>query len=274
MTLAKFFKNDKNIIIGAIHLPPLLGYKDFPGFSIALKNALVDLKALERGGVDGIVFENNYDIPHKISVDAPIISSMTFLGDKLRKTTRLPLGISVLWNDYRAALSIAKILDLQFIRVPVFVDKVLTDYGVVEGEPQKVTGFRKSIGAEKVALLTDIHVKHAKILSGHDLITSAKLAIKNKSDAIIITGKWTGNAPDINVVENLRKNVGKFPILIGSGIDENNVKDLFRFTNGAIVSTSLKSGAKKPEETNIKSYAQRIDRNKVKKLVESTIIDK
>src|SRR3989338_4736296 len=99
MTLAKVFRKNKNIIIGAIHLPPLLSYKDFPGLNIALKNALADLKAFESGGVDGVIFENNYDIPHKIFVSAPIISSMTFVGEKLRKATRLPLGVSTLWND-------------------------------------------------------------------------------------------------------------------------------------------------------------------------------
>jgi membrane complex biogenesis BtpA family protein len=266
MKLSKIFKKNKNIIIGAIHLPPLLGYKEFPGFDIALKNAIADLKAFEDGGVDGVIFENNYDIPHKIFVDSSVISSMTFLGEKIRKATRLPLGISVLWNDYQSALSIAKILGLQFIRIPVFVDKVKTDYGIVQGEPKKIIDFRKSIGAENIALFTDIHVKHAKLLSKHDLITSAKLAIKNKSDAIIITGRWTGNAPAINEVEILRKSIGTFPVLIGSGLDKINAKSLFQFADGAIVSTSLKSGSKKSGEVNIKSYVQRIDKNRVKEL--------
>lgn len=269
MKLAKIFKKNKKIIIGAIHLPPLLGYKDFPGFNVALKNALNDLKAFESGGVDGIIFENNYDIPHKVSVDAPIIVSVTFLGEKLRNATHLPLGVSVLWNDYRAALSIAKTLNLQFIRIPVFVDKVKTNYGVVEGEPKKVIDFRKSIGGENIALFTDIHVKHAKLLSKYNLVTSAKLAIKNKSDAIIITGKWTGNAPAMNEVKILREKIGAFPVLIGSGTDDYNAKSLFKFANGAIASTSLKSGVKKSNEVNIKSYGQRIEKNKVKKLIHS-----
>ena len=59
MTLAKIFKKRKNIIIGAIHFPPLLGYKDFPGLDVALKNAFADLRALETGGADGVIFENN-----------------------------------------------------------------------------------------------------------------------------------------------------------------------------------------------------------------------
>lgn len=250
-------------------MPPLLGYQKFPGFDIALKNALSDLEAFEKGGVNGIIFENNYDIPHKIFVDAPIISSMIFLGEKLKMITRLPMGVSVLWNDYRAALSIAKTLNLQFVRIPVFVDKVVTDYGVIAGNPKKILEFRKSIKAENVALFTDIHVKHAELLSKHNLINSAKLAIKNKSDAIIITGKWTGDAPSIKKIKFLRENIGNFPILVGSGVDKNNIQTLFRFANGAIVSTSLKEGSKKLGERNVKLYEQRIGVQKVKDLVRS-----
>lgn len=265
--IRKIFKKDRNVIIGAIHFPPLLGYKGFPGFKITLKNAIADLRAFEKGGVDGIIFENNYDIPHTITVNAPIVSSMTFLGGKLRKATRLPIGISVLWNDYSAALSIAKTIDLQYIRIPVFVDKVRTSYGIVEGAPKKIDDFRKSIGAENVALFTDIHVKHAELMSKHSLLASAKLAIRHKSDSIIITGKWTGNAPAIDEVKSLRKKIGEFPILIGSGIDKDNIGELFRFANGAIASTSLKSGPIKTEEVNIKSYSQRIDKKKVNELI-------
>ena len=106
-------------------------------------------------------------------------------------------------------------------------------------------------------------------MSNHSLIISAKLAIKNKSDAVIVTGKWTGNAPSLEEIKILRKNIGELPILVGSGVDKNNSKALFQFANGAIVSTSLKSGGKKFGEVNIKSYAQRVDKNKVKKLIDS-----
>ncbi|MFA6048126.1 MAG: BtpA/SgcQ family protein [Parcubacteria group bacterium] len=268
--IKQLFKKDRNIIIGAVHFPPLLGYPGFPGFKIALKNALCDLKAFENGGADGIIFENNYDIPHKTFVDPEVVASMAYLGEKIRANTKLPVGISVLWNDYKTALSIAKILDLQFIRIPVFVDKVETDYGIIEGEAKKVIEFRKSIDAENVAIFTDIHVKHAKLLSKYDIKTSAKLAMENRSDAIIITGKWTGQSPDINELKEIRKTVGDFPILVGSGLDENNVINLFQYANGAIASTSLKEG-NKTEEVNVKSYMQRIDNKKVNLLVASLI---
>ncbi|MCK5413121.1 MAG: BtpA/SgcQ family protein [Candidatus Pacebacteria bacterium] len=268
--LNKIFKNNNNIIIGVIHFPPLLSYNNFPGFKVALRNALKDLSAFENGGIDGIVIENNYDIPHKQFVDPPIISAMTFLGEKIRKTTKLPLGISVLWNDYQTSLSIAKVLNLQFVRIPVFIDKVKTDCGIIEGQPKNIIKFQKSINAENIAILTDIHVKHSTLLSDKSIINSAKLAIKNHSDALIITGNWTGEQPDVEELKLLRKSIGNFPIIAGSGVDKNNIKTIFQFANGAIVSTSLKKGSVNKEEINTKAYNQRIDVNKVKNLVKQS----
>ncbi|MFH1713992.1 MAG: BtpA/SgcQ family protein [Candidatus Nealsonbacteria bacterium] len=266
---SKFYKifKHKKVIIGAIHFPPLLGYRGYPGLKVALNNALKDLKAFENGKVDGIIIENNYDIPHRTLVGPETVAAMTFLGAKIRSATNLPLGINVLWNDYKAALSIAKTLDLQFIRIPVFVDKIKTDYDIIEGKPKDVIKFRKLIKAEHIALFTDVHVKHSKLISKNDITDSAKLAIKNKSDAVIVTGKWTGDAPDINKLITVRKAVGDFPILVGSGANKNNANELLKYANGVVVSTSLKEGSAKENEVNRKTWHQRINKRKVLVLV-------
>ncbi|HUC02128.1 MAG TPA: BtpA/SgcQ family protein [Candidatus Paceibacterota bacterium] len=263
----QMFKKEKNIIIGAIHFPPLLGYAGFPGLRVALRNALADLSSLQKGGVDGIIIENNYDVPHKAFVDPGVVACMTLLGKELRAATTLPLGISVLWNDYRTALSISKVLNLDFVRIPVFVDKVRTQYGVVEGNPRAVRSFQKSIQAEHVMLFTDIHVKHATLLSKYSLLESASLAIKGGADVLIVTGRWTGDAPRADDLNVLREKLGGFPIFIGSGINSKNVKGLFRFADGAIVSTSIKNGIAKRNEVNVKPYTSRIDFKKTELLV-------
>ena len=70
--LKTIFNKDKNIVIGAVHFPPLSGYADFPGLEVALQNALVDIRAFEAGGADAIIIENNYDIPHTEFVTAEV----------------------------------------------------------------------------------------------------------------------------------------------------------------------------------------------------------
>lgn len=264
--LNKIFGKEKDILIGAIHFPPLPGYEGFPGLDVALQNALKDLEAFEKGGVDAIVIENNYDIPHKTLVDKEVADALEYLATKIKEKTSLPIGISVLWNDYITALTISKKVGLKFVRIPVFVDKVETSYGIMEPKANEVVEFRKSIGAEDVLLFTDIHVKHSKLLSSLSIVESAKLAIEKGSDALIVTGRWTGDAPDLSEIAQVREAVGDFAILCGSGVDYLNVKSLFSVANGAIVSTSVKQGDLDSKQINMKGYDSRIDSEKVKLL--------
>src|SRR3989344_686688 len=154
----------KHPVIGAVHFLPMIGYGDFTLGEI-YERAKSDLQTLEQGGVDGVIFENNYDIPHKIFVGPETVDLMQSLIMRLRQDTQLPIGVSVLWNDYKTALSIAKAAEAQFVRVPVFVDKVKTSYGEVTGDPEDVIRHREQTRAQDVMLFTDIHVKHSQILN-------------------------------------------------------------------------------------------------------------
>lgn len=269
MELASIFGTEKNIIIGAIHLPPSPGYEGCVDLAEAQQNALWDLHAFQDGGATAVIFENNYDIPHTEEISEEARDFMEKIGTTLLQEARIPVGVSVLWNDYRSALTISKKIGLRFIRIPVFVDTVRTQYGTFSGSPQEVLDFRKEIGAENIALFTDIHVKHAEILSNSPLIESGKEAIRQGSDALIITGKWTGDAPDLEELSSLRHSVGEFPILCGSGVDHSNIAALFRYANGAIVSTALKDQSHEEHAINIRPYDSRIIKDKVKKLMES-----
>lgn len=253
-------------IIGALHFCPLLGYPDFSCMEFVLKKAIFDLRTFEEGGVDAIIIENNYDLPHRITVAHETVAAMTFLAIELRKYTGLPMGINVLWNDYEAALSIAKVAKLIFVRIPVFVDSVWTKFGDIYGKANEVITYRKRIQAEGIALLTDIQVKHAKMLNPNKTIgESAHQAVKAGSDGLVITGRWTGDAPNINELITARREVGSFPIIIGSGADSENIKVLMQYADGVIVSTSLKSGQYlSPEENrNLKDSHEVIDYEKV-----------
>lgn len=267
--LAKIFGKKDGIIVGAVHFPPLPDHTEFPGFAIAEKNAIADTRAFEEGGADGIIFENNYDTPHSEFVTSETAEAMVRIGKEIRLATTLPLGVSVLWNDYKTALLIAKEVGALFIRVPVFVDTVETEYGIIKGNAEAVVAFRNELKANHIALFTDIHVKHSQLLSSFSIEESARLAVENGSDGLIVTGAWTGKAPDISRLETVRKSVGDFPIFVGSGANAKNISALLAVANGAIVSTSLKRGGKQSGEVNVKGYRQRISRQKVRGLIPS-----
>jgi len=263
--LKQIFKKESKIIIGMAHFPPLLGYKDFPGISICLKKTLQDAKILEQGAVDAIMVENNYDIPHKVFVRPETVASMTYLINEIKKEVSIPIGISVLWNDYKAAFAMAKICGCQFIRVPVFVDSVKTHYGNVLAEPKKVLSYRKEFQTERTLIFADIHVKHAEMLQDKTITRSAREAVKAGANGLIITGKWTGDMPNLDELKEARKAVGdSFPIFVGSGATKDNANLLLQYANGVIVGTSLKTGRVSPKEkeVNLKPWQEKISLQK------------
>lgn len=250
-----------------VHCAPLLGYKNSPGIKEVEKNFLDDLKALIEGGVDAIMIENNYDIPHYEQAKLSTIPQLTYLCLRARELTKKPLGICVLWNDFETALSIAKIANFNFVRIPVFVDKVKTDYGIFDAKSDECVKFRKQIKAEDVLIFADVQVKHAKQLIKRPLHRAVSEAIVKKADTVIITGKWTGDPPTKKDVMEAKKVAGKTPIILGSGITLENLKDFD--VDGCIIGTYFKStdNSKEKDYHNIFSYKARIERNRVKKFM-------
>lgn len=256
-------------MIGALHFTPMIGYSGFEGLDKVLATAKKDLNAFIKGGINGIIIENNYDNPPKTFVDPETVSEMTYLGLELKKRTKIPIGVSVLWNDYRAALSIAKVIGARFIRVPVFVDSVKTDFDTIYAEPEKVMAYREKIDAKDIMVFADVHVKHATMLDQQAYVaTSSKKAQKLGADAIIITGKWTADPPKPEVLREAKESVS-VPVLIGSGLDHTNARRLLEYADGAIVSTSLKSGGEVSGERQVKPYTARIDAAKVAQLIKA-----
>ena len=134
-------------IIGMIHFPPLLGSPDHPGIETIESYMRADTKALEEGGVDAIMLENNYDLPHTRLLSNGSRQDMRNLCHTARSLTALPLGICCLWNDWKSALDIALECNLQFIRIPVFVDHIATHYNYeIEEDPEEITAYRSQIG--------------------------------------------------------------------------------------------------------------------------------
>ena len=258
-------------VIGALHYSPLIGYKDFTSYEIILEKAKEDLKAFQEGGVNMVIVENNYNLPHAVNETNGAIEMMLKVTKELIKYSKIDFGISVLWNDYHAAFKIAKETKAKFIRVPVFVDSVETDFGKIIADPDKVIKVRNNLNANQILIYADVQVKHAKMLDKNKTLQQSIKEVKKKgADGIIITGKWTGDAPLINDLKIARKIVGEdFPIIIGSGADKNNINQLFEIADEVIVSTSLKYGNSKEtnEERNLKSYNAKINVNKVKEFM-------
>lgn len=244
-------------IIGVVHLPPLLGFSGCPGIKAIIEKALSDLRALESGGIDGVLIENEYDHPHTITASPEVIGYFARTAKEVVEQAKVPVGVEVLLNDPKASLTIAKSSGAAFIRTDYFVDKMEREgYGEMEINPKGLIDFRKKIDAENIAIFTDIQVKFAKMLEEKDIVDSAIEAIAYQSEAVIVTGKFTGDQPNIVELKRVKRAIGEFPVLVGSGFNKDNADALLKYADGAIVGTAVIT-------------AKSVDQNKVKQLMEA-----
>ena len=226
-------------IIGMIHLPPLPGYADSKGIDHAISQAVADLCVLEEGGVDGVLVENEYDRPHRVSAAPETIAAMTRITRAVvQESDSVVVGCEILLNDPRASLAVARSAGAAFIRTDYFVDRMTRpEYGEFHIDPDALIAYRTEIGADNVLILADIQVKYATMVEPRPLRESAMLARAKGADAIVVTGDASGDAPS---VQHLRDASGcGVPVLIGSGLDSSNAATLLAECDGAIVGTSI-----------------------------------
>jgi len=241
--LEVLFGTDK-YVIGMVHLLPLPGSPRWAGeMSVVLQRAVADARALEEGGVDGVLVENFGDVPFgKGRVQAHTVAAMTMAVSAVRQVVDVPVGVNVLRNDSKAALAIASVTDCQFVRVNVHVGAMVTDQGIIEGNAYETIRYRQDLGPV-VKVFADVLVKHASPLGAQNLEDVARdTAYRGLADAIIVTGPGTGQPTEMEDLVRVKEAVPDIPALVGSGVDQENVARLLAVADGAIVGTSVKEG--------------------------------
>ncbi|MDP3917841.1 MAG: BtpA/SgcQ family protein [Candidatus Woesebacteria bacterium] len=241
--------NVKKPIIGMLHLDYLVG-ENFKGLDIVLQKALADIKALEEGGVDGILIENWKEDSIGEFVSKETAKNFMSACKKLSKYIHIPFGINVLNNDYKVAFTVAKEVKATFIELDVFVDDVESDFEnnieaiqnpfQIHPNPKGIIAYAKSIGADNIPLFVFVQPKHYKMLDKEKSIqTSVKEAIKNGATAVLVT-KHTGFAPTIELINEAKSASEAIPVGIGSGFNSENASEFLKIVDFAVIGTSIK----------------------------------
>lgn len=234
--------------LGMIHLGPLPGSPRFSGdFDAVLRAAVEDLDALFKGGADGAVVENFGDAPfHPDSVPPVTVAAMTAAAALLKAHApeRFILGLNVLRNDAAAAVSIASVTEIPFVRVNVHTGAVLSDQGILTGRADETMRLRASLG-RPVALFADIRVKHAVPIVTRAIEDEARDTVeRGLADALLVTGPRTGASVDREELIAVRRAVAGTPVLAASGVTPEQAYALAPHCDGFIAGTWLKQNGR------------------------------
>ncbi len=233
-------------LIGVIHLPALPGS---PGHLLPIDEIIVraveDARVLQDASFDAAIVENLGDVPLSADQLPPAsVAALSVVADRVRETTSLRIGINALRNDALSALGIAVACGASFIRVNVHCGVAATDQGLIEGRADETLRYRKLLG-RPIAILADVHVKHASSLNEPDIArAAADTAYRGLADGLILTGPATGEPVDMENVRRVKEAVPDRRLFVGSGATVETVEPLLAMTGGVIVGTGIKADRK------------------------------
>lgn len=211
-----------------------------------IDQALSDLDLYKQAGVDSILLENDHDLPYiQPPLDEKGIALMTKICKEVRKRFNGPIGIQMLEAANITSLEIAAEADLDYIRVEAFVFAHVGGSGVINGSAGKILRRRKELNAEHIKVFADVRKKHGSHsltidLDIKDEIMQAEFFLV---DGVIVTSQFTGLNPDKNDLIKA-KSATKLPVLIGSGMNVNNITDYLPLADGFIVGSYFRKDGK------------------------------
>lgn len=237
-------------IIGVIHSKALPGSPGYRGESLdeVYRFAVEEGLRYREGGVHGLIVENHWDLPFAKPGDlgletAAAMSAMTL---RVRDEVGLPLGVNVLANGAECALAVSKAAGATFVRANQWVNAYVANEGFVEGAAPKAARYRSMLRAEdEIKFFTDVHVKHGShaIVADRTLEEQVLDAEFFDSDVLIATGQRTGGAAELDELSVI-KETASLPVVVGSGISLENIPEIMKIADGAIVASSLKETGK------------------------------
>ena len=230
-------------VIGVIHVGALPGTpRNTQTVAELVKAATGEAKLYRECGVDGVYIENMHDVPYLRSEAGPeIVAAMTVIGSEVKTECGLPVGIQILAGANIEAMAVAHAAGLDFIRAEGYAYAHVADEGLIQSSAAKLLRYRRMIGATRVQVWADVKKKHSAhaITADVSLGTTAETVEFMGADCVIVTGNVTGEAPRVTDVQEAKAHC-HLPVILGSGINADNIQVFYKEAAGFIVGSTFK----------------------------------
>lgn len=232
----------KKPIIAMCHMQALPGdpkYDPHKGLDWVYERARADLMALQEGGVDAVMFSNEFSLPYLTKVDTITVACMASIIAQLKPAIRVPFGVNVLW-DPRASIDLAMATGAQFVR-EIFTGVYASDFGLWNTNCGEVVRHQHAIGAGHVKLFFNIVPEAAAYLGSRSVTDIARSTVFNaEPDALCVSGLTAGAETSTQVLKLVKDAVPDVPVFANTGVRLENVEQQLAIADGAIVGTAFK----------------------------------
>jgi membrane complex biogenesis BtpA family protein len=229
-------------IIAMCHLMALPGdpnYDPQKGLTAVVERARADLLALQAGGVDAVMFSNEFSLPYLTSVRPVTTACMARIITELYPELRVPFGVDVLW-DPMAVLDLAVATGASFAR-EIFSGVYASDFGLWNTNYGEVARHRVEIQAQNVRLLFNIYPEAAMYLSNRDIADVARSTVFNMlADAVCVSGLTAGIETSSQRLKQVKEVIPDTPVFANTGVKLENLPEQLAIADGAVVGTAFK----------------------------------
>lgn len=248
-------------IIASMYLPPLPGspdYKNGTSMEDIIAFTRHELQELEAGGMDSVCIGNQQDWPYKVGVGTDTSALMTAVINEARKGLKIPIGITIFWDDL-AAIAVAKATGASYVR-GLFRGAYAGEMGFMSVNSADAIRLRKLLDAENVKFMFMLRPILAKAVGERDLVTEVKDSLWNsKPDGFALCGPIPGEAPTFDELKAVTSSAKGLPVVINNGATPENISEVLKVCDGAVVATHLRKDKKAGNPFDAKAVREFMD---------------
>jgi membrane complex biogenesis BtpA family protein len=252
-------------IIAMCHLRAMPGDPDYDpqkGISWVIENARRDLTALQEGGVNGVMFSNEFSVPYLTKVEPIVTVTMARIIGELKDLITVPFGVNVLWDPF-ASLDLAVATDAMFVR-EIFTGVYASDFGIWNTNCGAVVRHQHAIHGQKVKRLYNIVPEAAAYLADRDVAEIARSTVFNgKPDALCVSGLIAGAETSSSTLQKVKEAVPQTVVLANTGVSLANVEEQLAIADGAVVGTTFKRDGyvwNEVDKARVQAFMQKVRR--------------
>lgn len=232
----------KKPIFSMLHLDPLPGDPDFKHgdtMKRVVDLARKDLIALQNGGVDGIIFSNEFSLPYQRKMQFITPAAMARVIGELMSDITVPYGVDCI-SDGLASIELAAAVDAKFIR-GTFSGVYVGDGGLYDNDFSTLMRRKAALHLDELKMLYFINPESDRNLDLRPLADIAKSTIfKAKPDGLCISASAAGQEVDNDLIESVKKETPDVVVICNTGCRTNNIKIKLEHADAAIVGTTFK----------------------------------
>lgn len=253
-------------IIAMLHLDALPGDPRFrygDAMEHVVEHARADLKALQEGGVDGVLISNEFSLPYERRMSFVTPAAMAYVIGVLKSELRVPFGVDCI-SDGLATIELAAAVNANFVR-GTFSGVYVGDGGLYNNDFSQLLRRKAALHLDDLKMLYFINPESDRNLDTRPLADIAKSTIfKAHPDGLCISANAAGQDVDEGLIAAVKEAAPDVAVLCNTGCRPDTIARKLAYADAAVVGTYFKENGKLENE---KLENVRVDAARVKEFM-------